>query len=367
MSLLDPYKSTELGDFDPDVPSIRNTLSAASQNYLNDREDYAESQDLDQLKYAQKQQDRAFKMEDRAMKAKELEEWQFDPTLSGNEAIKHLSPHDQILAKAVAEYEIPHTALGRNSGSPKKHNLLTAAKAYNPDFDIKQYDEKAKMRTDFASGARGKQVNNARTLINHLGQLSKMTEGLNNTFSPVLNQGINYLESNVGGDARYNAFDTVAKAATTELAALLQGGNASVGQQTGQEFRSLLHSGQSPAQIKEGIAAMLKIAAGRVSSLQDEYQSSFKGKSRVPFFRDKEKQILQSVGGGEDWKNIFDNDQNPQNGQGQRRQSQSTPQGSSPQRQSRPNQFIIGKTYTDAKGKGSTYKGKDSNGNDIWQ
>ena len=366
MSLLDPYKSTELGDFDPDVPSIRNTLSAASQNYLNDRDDYAQSQDLDQLKYDQKQQDRAFKMEDRAMKAKEAEEWQFDPTLSGEDAIKHLSSHDQVLTRAIANYEIPHTALGRNSGSPKKHNLLTAAKAFNPDFDIKQYDEKAKMRTDFASGARGKQVNNARTLINHLGQLSKMTEGLNNTFSPLINRGINAVETSGFGDARYNAFDTVAKAATTELAALLQGGNASVGQQTGQEFRSLLHSGQSPAQIKEGIAAMLKIAAGRVSSLQDEYSSSFRGKARVPFFRDKEKQILQNIGGGEDWKNIFDNDQNPQGGQGQRR-PQSAPQGSSPQGQSRPNQFIIGKVYNDANGKSSTYKGRDSNGKDIWQ
>ncbi len=361
MSLLDPYKSTELGDFDPDVPSIRSTLSAASQNYLNDQEDYGQRQDADQLKYDQKQQDRA-------IKAKEAEEWQFDSTLAGEDAIRHLSSHDQVLTRAIASYEIPHTALGRNSGSPKKHNLLTAAKAFNPDFDIKQYDEKAKMRTDFASGARGKQVNNARTLINHLGQLSKMTEGLNNTFSPILNQGINYLESNVAGDARYNAFDTVAKAATTELAALLQGGNASVGQQTGQEFRSLLHSGQSPAQIKEGIAAMLKIAAGRVASLQDEYQSSFRGKSRVPFFKDKEKAILQNVGGGEDWQGIFENDQNSQSGQRQQgRRTQSAPQGSTPQGQSRSSQFIIGRVYNDANGKSSTYKGKDSNGKDIWQ
>jgi hypothetical protein len=251
--------------------------------------------------------------------------------------------------------------LGRNSGSPKKHNILVAAKAYNPSFDIKQYDEKARMRGDFASGARGKQVNNARTLINHLGQLSKMTEGLNNTFSPLINQGINAVETAGFGDPRYNAFDTVAKSATTELAALLQGGNASVGQQTGQEFRSLLHSGQSPAQIKEGIKAMLKIAAGRVSSLQDEYNSSYKGKSRVPFFRDKEKAILQNVGGGEDWQNIFERDQNPQR-QGGQPQLQA-----SPQRQSAPSQFILGKVYYDKSGKSSTYKGKDSNGNNIWQ
>ena len=362
MSLLDPYKSTEFGDFDPDVPSIRSSLSASSQNYLNDQEDYAQSQDLDQLKYAQKQQDRVYKMEDRAAKAKESEEWQFDPNLTGDEALSQLSPHDKILAKAVADYDIPHTALGRNSGSPKKHNILVAAKAYNRDFDIKQYDEKAKMRADFASGARGKQVNNARTLINHLGQLSKMTEGLNNTFSPLINQGINAVETAGFGDARYNAFDTVAKSATTELAALLQGGNASVGQRTGQEFRSLLHSGQSPAQIKEGIKAMLKIAAGRVSSLQDEYNSSYKGKSRVPFFRDKEKAILQNVGGGEDWQGIFERDQNPQRGQAQRGQPQA-----SPQRQSAPSQFIIGKVYYDKSGKSSTYKGKDSNGNNIWQ
>ncbi len=75
-------------------------------------------------------------MEDRAMKAKEAEEWQFDPTLAGEDAIKDLSSHDQVLTRAIANYEIPHTALGRNSGSPKKHNLLTAAKAFNPDFDI---------------------------------------------------------------------------------------------------------------------------------------------------------------------------------------------------------------------------------------
>jgi hypothetical protein len=195
-----------------------------------------------------------------------------------------------------------------------------------------------------------------------------MTDSLNNTFSPLVNRGINAIETTGFGDPRYNAFDTVAKSATTELAALLQGGNASVGQQTGQEFRSLLNSGQSPAQIKEGIAAMLKIAAGRVSSLQDEYQSSFKGKSRVPFFRDKEKAILQNVGGGEDWQGIFERDQNlqgRQRQQGARQQGQSTP--NAPQGRSTPSQFIVGKVYTDANKKSSTYMGKDSNGNDIWQ
>ena len=366
MSLLDPYKSTELGDFDPDVPSIRSTLSAASQNYLNAKDAYDQGDELNQLKYAQNQQDRAFKMEDRALKAKEAEEWQFDPTLTGDDAIKHLSSHDQVLTRAIANYEIPHTALGRNSGSPKKHNLLTAAKAFSPDFDIKEYEQKARMRYDFSNGARGKQVNNARTLINHLGQLSKMVDGLNNTFSPLLNQGINYVESNLGGDSRYNTFDTVARAATTELAALLAGGNASVPQGTGREFANFLNSGQSPAQIKEGIKSILNIAAGKVSSLQDEYSSTYRGKNRVPFFRDKEKQILQTIGGGEDWKNIFENDQAPQSKQGQKR-PQSAPQGSSPQGQSRPNQFIVGRVYTDGNGKSSTYMGKDSNGKDIWK
>lgn len=208
------------------------------------------------------------------------------------EATGDLTDNQRTIAEAIANYSMPPAqALGRFSQSDREKIM---AHASGLGYDAKEYPTRLASRKDFTSGKAAASITSLNTLIHHFDQVMESQKALTNTFAPIANAPLNYLKKNVAGNADITKFETNANAVAEEMAKLLKGGVATKGEI--EEWKSKLDPSLNQDQLEGNIAEMMRLVAGRVDGLRNQWQSAYDKPRDLPFIDDASQSILKKHG-----------------------------------------------------------------------
>jgi hypothetical protein len=196
---------------------------------------------------------------------------------TGEDFLKTLAPGyaNNIKAYAEGRQVIPAT-LAR---TPAGLKILTDIHRYDPSFDMVNYGQRYKSAQDFApQGKTGQAIIQNNTVIEHSAQLLERARALNNTWSPLLNSGLNVI-SEQSGESPVTRFNQQKLRLVDEMAKLLKGGQGSEGEINRQ--LATLHAAQSPEQLQAGIEDIIEAAESRKSSQLAQYETAMGRKPNV--------------------------------------------------------------------------------------
>lgn len=196
-----------------------------------------------------------------------------DQTKSGQEFLQSVSdPGMQHMIQAIAEgrMAVPKVYRASKGGEIGASEIAQAVNSYDPSFDAVNYNARQGTLKGFTSGKEAQTINALNTVAEHLGTLSDATDDLHNSDYQFVNRiGNAYLRET--GDPRIARFDTVRKAAADEIAKVWR---ASGGSQADiEENLKNLDGAQSPAQLHAAIGTLVQLIGGKLSALQDQYNS----------------------------------------------------------------------------------------------
>lgn len=205
-------------------------------------------------------------------------------------ALAGLSPEDQSVVKAIAEYRFPVTNL-RNKNMMA---LVKRAYAYDPTFDAKEYATRAGVRKDFTSGKASQTILSLNTAVGHLNSLAKAANDLDNGSVQKWNQFRNALTTGLTDDARVTKFNTTANAVAGELATVFK--NTSGTDQEIKSWHDKISSSQTPGQLKANIKEAIDLIGSRLHSLHNKYEQGMGKKADFQILSPKSRQILRGLG-----------------------------------------------------------------------
>lgn len=219
----------------------------------------------------------------------------FGPPGSRNEdVLSKLSPETAGIVKGLANYELDPSKISSTRGN-QRLQLVAAAKAYDPNFDMTQYPARAAMRKSITSGTYSQALNSANLVIQHLDALSKSIDGLNNSDLKPVNVVRNTYK-NQTGDPAITKFNTARDAAAAELAKVFKGTGASDVQSI-QEWRNNLDINGSPAQIRQSIAtAVGDLLKSRIDTIQNQFQAAMGHPADFSYLTPHSRQVLTDLG-----------------------------------------------------------------------
>ena len=320
-TLLDPYALPPIGIPGLDDPPSQDPRVLVGQKYALDRADEqakrdAAAQQMD-IQRQQAQQSAAEEKRrqadyDRAernrttqpvvpgmtpkgatMNAQGDVNYQFAPAVDP-ESVGELSDNQKIIANAIARYDQhPMQSLSRFH-QPDREKIMAYVQTVNPAYDQKEFPVRQASRRDFTSGKAAGEIKSVNTLIHHFDGVLNAQAKLNNTGIPILNQPINYLRKEVGGNPDITAFDTNANAVAEEMAKLLKGGLATKSEID--TWKAQLDRNLAPDQLKGNIAAMMRLMAGRIEALHNQWQSAYDAPKDKPFIDEDAQTILAKHG-----------------------------------------------------------------------
>lgn len=152
----------------------------------------------------------------------------------------------------------------------------------DPNFDMVDYNARAKTRNDFAAGKSAQNITSFNTAIGHLGNLDKSIDDLNNSNFPGWNKLSNW--ANVeGGNTRYQSalknFQTAKQAVADELTRAFRGSGGSV--HDVESWEKTLNEADSPQALHAAVANAVDLLHSRVEALGDQYNRGM-GTTRDP-------------------------------------------------------------------------------------
>lgn len=221
---------------------------------------------------------------------------QFDPSLTGDVALAGLPSDETSMAKRLANYQISAAMLSRIPAD-KKIRILNAASAYDPTFDAKEYPARQALQTSFKSGQGAASIRAANTVIAHLGELvehSKHLDGFGG-MATTLNKIRNPILS-ATGSSKVQAVETAANAISSELAKLYKGTGSATDQEI-KEWRHSFKADMSPEQMKAAVVNGVKLMAGAIGSLQNQYEQGFKKPKDKRWLTPEAHAILSKIDG----------------------------------------------------------------------
>lgn len=196
-----------------------------------------------------------------------------DQTKTGQDFLQSISdPGMQHMIQAIADgrMAVPKIYRPSKGGEVGATEIAQAVNSYDPSFDAVNYNARQGTLKGFTSGKEAQTINALNTVAEHLGTLSDAADELNNSNYQFMNRiGNAYLRET--GDPRIARFDTVRKAAADEIAKVWR---ASGGSQADiEENLKNLDGAQSPAQLHAAIGTLVQLIGGKLSALQDQYNS----------------------------------------------------------------------------------------------
>jgi hypothetical protein len=157
-------------------------------------------------------------------------------------------------------------------------SFLAGLAAKYPDFHQYNFDVGKKVAEYFTSGEGGKTLNNFNTATEHLGQLQKLGEALQNGDIPLVNQLSNAWKTATGEAAPSN-FNTVKAAVSGEI------GKTFKGNVTDEELKTItanVSNAQSPEQLKGFIDQSLALMKSKIHASATQYGQGVQGKPAFP-------------------------------------------------------------------------------------
>lgn len=216
-----------------------------------------------------------------------------DPSLMGEAAFAALPESEQTIAKAIASYNMPISALGRFKPDVKQR-ILAAAQQGNPNFNAAEYPNRQASRKAFTSGPQAANITSLNTVVNHLEGLLQAHKDLGNSRFPIYNRGVNALKSGTG-NPNVTKFDVNANAVASELAKLMKGSGVPTASEM-EEWRQQFAASMSPEQLKASVEKALELMAGRIDGLRNQWQSAYDEPRALSFLDPNARAILKRLG-----------------------------------------------------------------------
>lgn len=184
---------------------------------------------------------------------------------------------DPNIVQAVIDGRYPPPT-GYAATKPAWQAVLQAAAAQDPTFNAGDYHTRYMTRRDFTSGKSAQNITALNTAMNHIGDLDKQVDGLDNTSFTALNR-IGNAYADATGDPRIKDFNTNKTAVADELTRVFRqsGGTAA----DVQGFQNDLDAAGSPAQLHTVIKRMTTLLGSRLDALANQYQQGT-GKATDP-------------------------------------------------------------------------------------
>jgi hypothetical protein len=208
--------------------------------------------------------------------------------------ISTLPPNLQPLVSGVVNYTLDPNKVVSLKGNARTQ-LIAAAKAADPSFDMAQYPARAAMIKSLDSGALGNTLTSVNTTIQHLGELDNQVEALGNTSFTPFNAVKNAYESATGNPAQ-TTFAQTAQAAADEMAKFFKGAGASDVNSI-RDWQNTLSSASSPDQLHAVIRnAVANLMQAKLNTVQEQYQKVMGGQQLPGFLSSQSLSTLSKMG-----------------------------------------------------------------------
>lgn len=188
--------------------------------------------------------------------------------------LKTINPATAAQVRALTEGRMQFPS-GMSLRSPYWQAMIAAVAKYDPDFDQTNYNNRAKMRTDFASGPAAQGINALGTTAQHLNRLAKSIDGLGNwegipIFNKTANSVKNWLKEQGGDTTALNKFRDDVQAVTSEaVRAWRQAGGS---EKDIQDWKKNVDSSDSPSGLKSSLAEISDLLEGKLIQYQRQWK-----------------------------------------------------------------------------------------------
>ena len=212
--------------------------------------------------------------------------------LTGEAFLSTIPANERELVKQIADYKMDISRV-TSLRSDQRQRIASMVAQYDPTFDMSQYSNRVRMRSDFNSGKASANIRSLNTAVGHLGTLQEKADALDNTWSQTWNSLANAVDKGLGG-ARVVEFGVAANAVEGELASLFKGTGAT--DQEIKAWREQLNDAQSPAQINGMVQTAIELMHSRLMALDSQWQQGM-GKPRdFKIMTDKSRKVLEKLG-----------------------------------------------------------------------
>ena len=184
----------------------------------------------------------------------------------------------ETTAKAIARGQLPPPS-GMALTNPKNQRILARVMDINPDYDYTQVTAKKKAASDFTSGALGTQMRSFATAGNHLDQLSKLSDALDNGNIQLINKVTQEYSKQTGQVAPTN-FDAAKGIVAKEVMKAIVSGGGGVSER--EELDRLMSKAQSPAQLKGVISQYRNLMGSQYDNLLAQRRAAGLSDSTLP-------------------------------------------------------------------------------------
>jgi len=216
----------------------------------------------------------------------------------GEAALKGLAPNEASVAKQLASYQIPLTALSRMP-APQRLRVLAATQAYDPTFDASQYQARQALARDFQGGGKTFQnITAANTVIGHLKDLNDAMQGLDNFHSGTPGaKPLNWVKNQIAsanGSPEITRVEQVKQAVAAELAKTFQGGAPHTAEV--EAARNALSAANTPEQTQAAVQAALHLVGSRLGELHDQYMQTMGKWKETNWLNPRSAAIIRQLG-----------------------------------------------------------------------
>lgn len=215
------------------------------------------------------------------------------PSKSGRneDVLKNVSPNIAALVRKMADYDLPISGFG--GLDPKTRSIvLPLVSRYDPTFDASKYPLKMQLNKEYSTaGPTGQNILAINTMTHHIDQFAEAYDRLNNSQIQLWNSSKNKLAANFGDPALVQV-QAASKAISDEMARILKGGRAAPTEQEMASWESLYGTNLSKAQLRGVVWQSMKIAGGRLQSIESAYEQEM-GKPKGALWPDSRERILK--------------------------------------------------------------------------
>lgn len=155
--------------------------------------------------------------------------------------------------------------------NPKIVAMMERVAQKYPEFDATEYAGKTKAMRDFTTGKQGDSIRSFAVATEHLGQLGKLVDALDNGNVPLVNKYGNMIAQATGSDAPTN-FDAAKGIVAKEVLKSIVAGGGGVEER--QELAHLLDNAKTPKQLRGVITTYEHLMGAQRDGLVRQYEVS---------------------------------------------------------------------------------------------
>lgn len=209
--------------------------------------------------------------------------------------LSKVNPGMAATVRQLLNYDYP-LPTGAAMRSPYVQRLLEVAAEADPSFNASQYNLRYATRKDFTSGDTSKNIKSINTVTQHLDELSKKVDELDNYGGvlTLLNTPANAISSALGR-SKVGNFKITRDAVANELESVFRGSGG--GSLEGvKSWKDSFNAADSPEKLKAGLTEAATLMAGRMNALEQQYKTGIGRPADFDMWDKKTRDVLKKIG-----------------------------------------------------------------------